>query len=289
MGISEAASLLVMSRAIPGHSCCPLSQNTLPFLSPLKINRNGRRKRAPLYLRASSNSDTRQNFPRLCGTLPAYHRSQFVTTQCQRIEKIVEITNEDGNGTNGTWVKDAVSKASQVLGDVNGQKAIGFENGVIESSDDKSTPVGAANSASPKKRGNYVEDEAWRLLQESMVFYCGSPVGTIAAKDPSDSNVLNYDQVFIRDFIPSGIAFLLKGEYDIVRNFILHTLQLQVIFLQLPFCATILMQLKDMFVSLLIAIYTVSLSYLFGKSSVVTIGAIILRNHVILFLKNLVC
>ncbi|GJS29934.1 alkaline/neutral invertase E, chloroplastic-like protein [Tanacetum coccineum] len=33
--------------------------------------------------------------------------------------------------------------------------------------------------------------------------------------------------VFIRDFIPSGIAFLLKGEYDIVRNFILHTLQLQ--------------------------------------------------------------
>ncbi|KAJ6938039.1 alkaline/neutral invertase E [Populus alba x Populus x berolinensis] len=33
--------------------------------------------------------------------------------------------------------------------------------------------------------------------------------------------------VFIRDFIPSGIAFLLKGEYDIVRNFILYTLQLQ--------------------------------------------------------------
>ncbi|KAL0390629.1 UNVERIFIED_CONTAM: Alkaline/neutral invertase E, chloroplastic [Sesamum calycinum] len=52
-------------------------------------------------------------------------------------------------------------------------------------------------------------------------------VGTIAANDPSDSNTLNYDQVFIRDFIPSGIAFLLKGEYEIVRNFILHTLQLQ--------------------------------------------------------------
>ncbi|GFP88815.1 alkaline/neutral invertase e chloroplastic [Phtheirospermum japonicum] len=51
--------------------------------------------------------------------------------------------------------------------------------------------------------------------------------GTIAAKDPTSSDVLNYDQVFIRDFIPSGIAFLLKGDYDIVRNFILHTLQLQ--------------------------------------------------------------
>ncbi|KAK1429189.1 hypothetical protein QVD17_11393 [Tagetes erecta] len=72
-----------------------------------------------------------------------------------------------------------------------------------------------------------LEDEAWELLRASMVYYCDHPVGTIAANDPSDSSILNYDQVFIRDFIPSGIAFLLKGEYDIVRNFILHTLQLQ--------------------------------------------------------------
>ncbi|KAM7266936.1 hypothetical protein ACFE04_009102 [Oxalis oulophora] len=72
-----------------------------------------------------------------------------------------------------------------------------------------------------------VEDEAWEKLRESMVYYCGSPIGTIAANDPTCSDTLNYDQVFIRDFIPSGIAFLLKREYDIVRNFILHTLQLQ--------------------------------------------------------------
>lgn len=77
---------------------------------------------------------------------------------------------------------------------------------------------------------NSLEEEAWELLRASMVYYCDHPVGTIAANDPSDSSILNYDQVFIRDFIPSGIAFLLKGEYDIVRNFILHTLQLQVIF-----------------------------------------------------------
>lgn len=75
---------------------------------------------------------------------------------------------------------------------------------------------------------NSLEEEAWNLLRASMVYYCGSPVGTIAANDPSDSNMLNYDQVFIRDFVPSGIAFLLNGEYEIVRNFILHTLQLQV-------------------------------------------------------------
>lgn len=72
-----------------------------------------------------------------------------------------------------------------------------------------------------------MEKEAWALLREAVVTYCGQPVGTIAANDPTDPFPLNYDQVFIRDFIPSAIAFLLKGEYDIVRNFIHHTLQLQ--------------------------------------------------------------
>ncbi|XP_011005355.1 PREDICTED: alkaline/neutral invertase CINV1-like [Populus euphratica] len=72
-----------------------------------------------------------------------------------------------------------------------------------------------------------IEEEAWDLLRASVVCYCGNPIGTIAANDPNGTSILNYDQVFIRDFIPSGIAFLLKGEYDIVRNFILYTLQLQ--------------------------------------------------------------
>jgi len=83
--------------------------------------------------------------------------------------------------------------------------------------------VVAANLESP------MEKEAWALLREAVVTYCGQPVGTIAANDPTDPFPLNYDQVFIRDFIPSAIAFLLKGEYDIVRNFIHHTLQLQVL------------------------------------------------------------
>jgi hypothetical protein len=72
------------------------------------------------------------------------------------------------------------------------------------------------------------EKEAWWLLSHAIVNYCGSPVGTVAANDPSSSQMLNYDQVFIRDFVPSAIAFLLKGESDIVKNFLLHTLQLQV-------------------------------------------------------------
>ncbi|KAF3453930.1 hypothetical protein FNV43_RR04371 [Rhamnella rubrinervis] len=54
-----------------------------------------------------------------------------------------------------------------------------------------------------------------------------NPVGTMAANDPNDKQPLNYDQVFIRDFVPSALAFLLKGEGEIVRNFLLHTLQLQ--------------------------------------------------------------
>ncbi|MFS8025738.1 putative glycosyl hydrolase family 100 [Helianthus anomalus] len=42
---------------------------------------------------------------------------------------------------------------------------------------------------------------------------------------------LNYDQVFIRDFVPSALVFLLKGEWEIVQNFLLHTLQLKLFML----------------------------------------------------------
>eukprot|EP01018_Ginkgo_biloba_P004243 Gb_02609 [translate_table: standard] len=93
-----------------------------------------------------------------------------------------------------------------------------------------STSIGHVEPEATKtKTERDYEKEAWELVRASVVNYCGNPIGTIAANDPTDPNILNYDQVFIRDFIPSGIACLLKGEYDIVRNFILHTLQLQVL------------------------------------------------------------
>lgn len=79
----------------------------------------------------------------------------------------------------------------------------------------------------PKRAESEIEKEAWNLLQNSVVTYCGSPIGTVAANDLGDKQPLNYDQVFIRDFVPSALAFLLKGEGEIVRNFLLHTLQLQ--------------------------------------------------------------
>ncbi|XP_078434074.1 putative alkaline/neutral invertase F [Wolffia australiana] len=69
--------------------------------------------------------------------------------------------------------------------------------------------------------------DAWEALRRSMVFFRGQPVGTIAAYDHASEEVLNYDQVFVRDFVPSALAFLMNGEPDIVRNFLLKTLHLQ--------------------------------------------------------------
>ncbi|XP_058770401.1 alkaline/neutral invertase A, mitochondrial [Vicia villosa] len=78
-----------------------------------------------------------------------------------------------------------------------------------------------------REEESVAEKEGWKLLKDAIVTYCGNPVGTVAANDPGDKSPLNYDQVFIRDFIPSALAFLLKGEDEIVKNFLLHTLQLQ--------------------------------------------------------------
>ncbi|CAI7827922.1 unnamed protein product [Closterium sp. NIES-54] len=68
--------------------------------------------------------------------------------------------------------------------------------------------------------------EAWDALRVSQVLFRGRPVGTIAALDPSET-ALNYDQVFVRDFVPSALAFLMNGEAEIVENFLLKTLRLQ--------------------------------------------------------------
>ncbi|KHN00816.1 hypothetical protein glysoja_000484 [Glycine soja] len=69
--------------------------------------------------------------------------------------------------------------------------------------------------------------DAWESLRKSLVYFRGQPVGTIAAVDHQSEEVLNYDQVFVRDFVPSALAFLMNGEPEIVRNFLLKTLHLQ--------------------------------------------------------------
>ncbi|KAI3461313.1 hypothetical protein Pfo_017976 [Paulownia fortunei] len=149
------------------------------------------------------------------------NRSESLRCNCIGAENVREAFREDGSKrlVNGV-AKDLDNQSLEATQHLKYEKeGLLSNNGLASDTAISKTFSGVG--------ANSLEDEAWNLLRASMVYYCGNPVGTIAANDPSDSNTLNYDQVFIRDFIPSGIAFLLKGEYEIVRNFILHTLQLQ--------------------------------------------------------------
>ncbi|XP_021716420.1 neutral/alkaline invertase 3, chloroplastic-like [Chenopodium quinoa] len=126
------------------------------------------------------------------------------------------------DGLNGPLYSSGDDEFKPNSNDVNANLHV---NEVISS--EKLAAAAAKSEKALRVNADSIEDEAWELLRESIVYYCGSPVGTIAANDPTSTSILNYDQVFIRDFVPSAMAFLLKGEYEIVRNFILHTLQLQ--------------------------------------------------------------
>ncbi|MBW4685099.1 MAG: glycoside hydrolase 100 family protein [Komarekiella atlantica HA4396-MV6] len=75
-------------------------------------------------------------------------------------------------------------------------------------------------------KNNLLETEAWKLLENSIIYYHGKPIGSVAAHDP-ESNALNYDQCFLRDFVPSALVFLMHGKTEIVRNFLIETLKLQ--------------------------------------------------------------
>ncbi len=47
--------------------------------------------------------------------------------------------------------------------------------------------------------------EAWQALEKSIIYMDGKPVGTVAAHDP-ELDALNYDQCFVRDFVPRTSA-----------------------------------------------------------------------------------
>ena len=123
-------------------------------------------------------------------------------------------------------VVEKIDKDENIVGEEDSRIEVGSEHVNGENLED----LNKAKVITSKREESDIEKEAWRLLREAVVTYCGSPVGTMAANDPADKQPLNYDQVFIRDFIPSALAFLLNGEGEIVRNFLLHTLQLQVPF-----------------------------------------------------------
>ncbi|TVU33562.1 hypothetical protein EJB05_25387 [Eragrostis curvula] len=98
------------------------------------------------------------------------------------------------------------------------------------------SPGGAGTQCSPREETptdtnashrHAITDVAWEALKKSMVYFRGQPIGTVAAIDKSQGAALNYDQVFMRDFIPSALAFLMKGEHLIVKNFLVETACLQ--------------------------------------------------------------
>lgn len=60
---------------------------------------------------------------------------------------------------------------------------------------------------------------AYELLDSAVLTYKGEPVGTAAAVD--DSVIApNYEECFVRDFVPSALVFLCNGKPEIVRNFL---------------------------------------------------------------------
>ncbi|XP_065870438.1 neutral/alkaline invertase 3, chloroplastic-like [Euphorbia lathyris] len=236
MGTFEAVlQILSAGPHIFSSDPCP---SKLDLRFPSKFHVNYARKKASRRKQIFKCSSFLQNHVRF-HQVRKTDSLQLLSCKCQQAESFSGTTADDGNRTwfvesarvnvNGTLNTpnnlkiDEVQQSKQEKEDLTSNGEVNQEKGSLSTNG----ATGIGRDTSKKINTDSIEDEAWDLLRSSVVYYCGSPIGTIAANDPTCSNVLNYDQVFIRDFIPSGIAFLLKGEYDIVRNFILHTLQLQ--------------------------------------------------------------
>ena len=71
-----------------------------------------------------------------------------------------------------------------------------------------------------------IEERANKLLEEAIIYYGDRPVGALAALDAT-TEALNYDQCFIRDFVPVALVFLIQGKTDIIYNFLVETVTLQ--------------------------------------------------------------
>ena len=238
MATSKAFRQVLSGSLLPRLHHTDLSTNNFNSVHAIKANVNNTREKFPVSMRVLKSC--RRIYALQCrgGDFrgkTGVSRVESIGCKCQQAESVSGVTAEDHNET---WVMGR--KESRPSVPVNGtSSALSTEEfGIGEQlkhekggliTNGELAAAGTIKDTSHTGGVNLIEDEAWNLLRDSIVYYCNNPIGTIAANDPSSSSMLNYDQVFIRDFIPTGIAFLLKGEYDIVRNFILYTLQLQVI------------------------------------------------------------
>jgi len=71
-------------------------------------------------------------------------------------------------------------------------------------------------------------NEAWERLEGSILSCGEEQIGTVAAAADPSVKQYNYGHCFIRDFVPSALAFLTKGQGKIVANFLRQTLKLQI-------------------------------------------------------------
>jgi len=69
-------------------------------------------------------------------------------------------------------------------------------------------------------------NSAYELLRQSILTYKGKPIGTVAALDQTVA-APNYEECFVRDFIPSALVFLCDGKPEIVRNFLCMVVSLR--------------------------------------------------------------
>ena len=69
-------------------------------------------------------------------------------------------------------------------------------------------------------------DQAYEILERSIIYDRGEPVGTAAACDPKPV-AANYEECFVRDFVSAALVFLLNGRPEIVRNFLDTVMQLR--------------------------------------------------------------
>ncbi|WP_455222683.1 glycoside hydrolase 100 family protein [Kaarinaea lacus] len=67
---------------------------------------------------------------------------------------------------------------------------------------------------------------AYELLEKSLIYFNGQPVGTAAACDESVV-AANYHECFVRDFVSSALVFLMNGRQDIVRNFLVTVMRIR--------------------------------------------------------------
>ncbi|GKV01437.1 hypothetical protein SLEP1_g13988 [Rubroshorea leprosula] len=172
----------------------------------------------------------------LSGTFSGRIFESFVAPAVRYLSTSVETRVNETNFQkiyvqNGIDVKplvvERIDKDEGIAGEKDSRIEVPSDDKVVNKEDIEGINGVSVTKSNEKEEQSEIEKEGWRLLENAVVMYCGSPVGTVAANDPGDKQPLNYDQVFIRDFVPSALAFLLRGEGEIVRNFLLHTLQLQ--------------------------------------------------------------